>query len=438
MEIMKLSRRGLDKGWLRKRGSILRPHVEKLEPRDGMSAIYMVPISAMEVAGSNRNGDYWPETGRKVRTTDPREPDHRIQEVEEGLKERHGTFVTHAHMYRDHDNDDPEKASGEIVAADYNEPMGRVEAIAFVDNDIWDNDLHRLASNENTGVSMSARVPHDICIVCGNKASRRSDYCVHARHYMNAILSDGTQVGVVNERPTFFDISGVRLNADRLGFALEHLKAGPEKAASAGRDRRGVLAKLADMEKKLTIDNAQRIGRVVDPRVEPPVSDVTISIIKSYDPRLVGTALKKKRIVLGPDKWLQVVSDESEENCRRMADSIANLLPRLFQSMNDKAEELTSVMEPLPGATIPCGLDAALERIAPDFGLSGEHRKVRLERSTERRSDPPEVIVARLDSKEASAADGLAREYGRYLLAMADGAPAEVKSAIVASNRLER
>lgn len=444
MEIMELSRRGLDRGWLKKRGSILDEKIRRLTPRDGQTAIYMVPISGMEVAGSNRNGDYWPSTSRKVKIVDAKDPDSEVVKIKRGLKERYPTFESHARMYREHKNDDPDKASGDIVEVAFNEPMGRVECIAFVDDDVWEDDLHRLASNDNIGVSMSARVPHDICNVCGNKASRRSDYCVHARHHMNAILSDGTQVGVINESPTFFDISGVRLNADRLGFALSKLPVCGEKAAGSKdlRRRKKVLRKLAEMEKKITTDEAKCVGRVVDPRLQPEIGDMTITIMKSYDPRMVGSVLKEKDIMLGPKQFLQLVGDSSEMEADRMVDGMKEILPGIFQTMlEDMGGRISSVIEPLESATLPCGLSAAVDRIKPDFSIAEEDVDRRLKKSIETFEEPPEITVKVVREKEASSggAEEIAREYGRYLLSLADDDDEGRKqAAIVASNRLIR
>lgn len=440
MEIMKLSRHGLDQGWLKKRGSVLQGCIQDLEPRDGMTAIYMVPISAMEVAGSNRNGDYWPETGRKVRATNPREPDNSIINIDEGLMERYKTFKTHALMYRDHNNSDPDESSGEIVEVKYNKPMGRVEAIAFVDNDTWDDDLDQLSRNKNTGVSMSARVPYDVCIVCGNRASRRSDYCVHARHYMNAILSDGTQVGVVNEKPTFFDVSGVKLNADRLGFALDRLCGGEIKAGSVDRERKDLLRKLATMEKKITTDQAQTIGRMVDPRLMGDISDVTISIMKSYSPGLVGRALKKHKILLSPDQWMRVVGDCDGGKAESIAGMIEKRLPEIFQSLlKSPSRRLASVMEPARTSCLPCGLEAAVERLVSDLSLDEQPCKQRADRSIKKFDQPPKVIIAKVSPKQAGdTPDRLAQEYGRYMLSLAEGAQPAVLSKIIASKTVKR
>ena len=58
------------------------------------------------------------------------------------------------------------------------------------------------------------------CSICGNRAPRIQDYCEHARTMMNKILSDGRKVYVDNPKPKFFDISFVRVPADRTAYTL--------------------------------------------------------------------------------------------------------------------------------------------------------------------------------------------------------------------------
>ncbi|MFB6373602.1 MAG: hypothetical protein ABEN55_10905, partial [Bradymonadaceae bacterium] len=69
--------------------------------------------------------------------------------------------------------------------------------------------------------SMGARVKHDKCSICGNKARSRSRYCHHLKNQKLQILDDGRQVYAINPRPRFVDLSFVVVRAAPESVVLE-------------------------------------------------------------------------------------------------------------------------------------------------------------------------------------------------------------------------
>lgn len=116
---------------------------ENLRPPKGYVGIHTIALGDWETYGMNRNGDTFPKRA---------------------CVDRCQTFVTHGHVFRNHDNRDPEKAIGKIAAAAYNEPMGRIELIIWADEKKAAPELHKLATEGDHPFSMAC-VSANTCIV---------------------------------------------------------------------------------------------------------------------------------------------------------------------------------------------------------------------------------------------------------------------------------
>lgn len=157
-------------------------------------------LGAGQWYGANLNGDYFPE---------------------EELLDRYLTFLDHAKHYKHHKNNDPTNNYGDVFKIYYNPRMHRVEGIIRIDNQRSPETKIRLERGENIPVSMACNVPYDICSICGNKATRKSEYCSDLLLRMRNILANGKMVYAVNPKPTFFDISEVVVGADPTAFMLK-------------------------------------------------------------------------------------------------------------------------------------------------------------------------------------------------------------------------
>lgn len=148
--------------------------------------LYNRALGSGEMYGPNNNGDYFPE---------------------DALRERHGTFVTNAHLFRHHQNKDPKNSIGDILASDYNDPLDTVDLIVKAPVDNIKDDLKKLRKGHVIATSMGCGVPFDVCSICGKKAKRRIGYCDHLKNNMLDVLPDGRQVYAVNTKPRFKDLS---------------------------------------------------------------------------------------------------------------------------------------------------------------------------------------------------------------------------------------
>lgn len=175
-------------------------YVSKINRKNDKTYILVNAMTSGDFYGPNLNGDYFPD---------------------DQLVKYHKTFETHAHAYRHHQNKDPLASSGKVVFSAHNPEMHRVELIIELDNVKAADILERMNKGEFPAVSMGTRTPSDKCSVCGNRAKNTAAYCDHLKYQMRQILPDGRRVYALNDdRLTFFDISFVRVPADRTASVI--------------------------------------------------------------------------------------------------------------------------------------------------------------------------------------------------------------------------
>lgn len=181
-------------------------YINKAKPVPGKTQMLIDALGAAEYWGQNVNGDLFPEAALEHDG-----PDY-------GAK----TFELYGHPFKHHVNKDPARAYGDKVAmARYHKPTGRVQLIVAYHNDKAKDIIEDVDEGNYPAVSMGARVPFDVCTICGNRAKTRANYCEHAKFMMGKILGDGRQVGVVNTMPKFFDISVVLVGAEKASHVLK-------------------------------------------------------------------------------------------------------------------------------------------------------------------------------------------------------------------------
>ena len=186
--------------------------IDALQHKEGSLYFLNNAMGCEELWGANRNGDTFPSD----------------QLGHPGLEYGYRTFTTVARPFRGHNNKDPQKGYGDIPFAHYDRATGRVYLVLRIDTNL--PHYHEIADviqaydrGDPVATSMGARVPYDICSICGNKAPTRAQYCIHARDQLGTIYSDGRRVSVRNVRPVFFDNSFVTRGADPAAFLLQKL-----------------------------------------------------------------------------------------------------------------------------------------------------------------------------------------------------------------------
>lgn len=161
-------------------------------PDPDTTYVYTRALGAYEGYGPNNNGDAF---------------------TEDELKQHSNTFETHGACYRHHQNKSLDNAIGEVPAAAYNAPLQTTDLIMAMPSHRIKKEREKLKNGAAIATSMGAKVPYDVCSVCGNQARRRSQYCGHLRNKMLDVDGEGRIVCAFNPRPTFSDISIVVIPA---------------------------------------------------------------------------------------------------------------------------------------------------------------------------------------------------------------------------------
>jgi len=190
---------------------------QNITPENGKTYVHIIALGAGEYYGANLNNDYFSWAGlSNDHTKMPHQYVH-------GYK----TFLN-AHVFGHHKNQDPTKAYGDVLLSVLNDRMRRVELVAVVDHARTKEHgggliLERLLDGKDIATSMGTRIPYDVCMICGNKAPKRENYCKCMKEMPGKLFPDGRKVCVDNPFPRFFDISFVYIGADRTSYVLEKI-----------------------------------------------------------------------------------------------------------------------------------------------------------------------------------------------------------------------
>lgn len=230
----------------------LKEFVRNLKPDPKYLYLHIIAMGSGEYFGPNTNGDYFPE---------------------EGLLRKYDTFRTFAHLFKHHVNKDPKQSYGHVPYSTYNEPMRRVELIVAVDRAKAPDIVGRAENGESLGFSMACKIPWDRCSVCNNKAHKKSEYCDHIKHHLLEIMSDGKQSFMVNEDPTFFDISYVLKPADKTAIMLNKVANHETHVKNARFMTYGELDDLAKGKNKTQESKSGSIQKEFETILEPAISE---------------------------------------------------------------------------------------------------------------------------------------------------------------------
>lgn len=163
--------------------------------------IHVIALGSGEYWGSNRNGDYFPKAS---------------------LEKYHPTFVDFGNFHKNHKNKPSDPKYGTVEKSWYNPKMHRVELVVAVDLTRYPEFKEKLEGGQDIAVSMAAKLPYDVCSICGHKRTKpgREYSCKHINDELTSIYPDGRQVYAINLEPKFFDISEVWKPADRTAYVL--------------------------------------------------------------------------------------------------------------------------------------------------------------------------------------------------------------------------
>jgi hypothetical protein len=426
VKLAEVHSRGVDRDWMHKRAAVLTKEIADVKPEKGKSFIHLIAMGDSETYGPNRNADGF---DKKANST------------------CHGTFVTNGHVYKNHVNKDPKKASGQVKASAYNPDMCRTELLISVDDDKWGPELKKLDKGEDISFSMACKVAHDVCSVCENKAPSRAQYCDHMKKHAGQILEDGKQVFVHNPNPSFFDISGVFRPADRIAYHLEKVASATvqtgadlaeeygltnpiEKAvtkySSMRWEKQRVLRKLAEIEKEVECmaPAEAQIAAAFDSDAQPSISASENETLKSNKLEDILGMMGDMQISLPVKDFLRLVLDgEPMPDVEAVEGKLPGIFGKLLEEDGGECACSDGSYDPssIGSMLLPKSAQNIIESMIPSMGLSEGPVGGRIQ-TTIIRKKPTVMLKSSADihnlanNKDDLSADLWAREYAKYKL----------------------
>lgn len=279
------------------------------------------------------------------------------------------------------------------------------------------------------------------CNICGRIAKTASQHCDHFKKHRGQVYDSGVRACVMNDSPSFYDISGVDVPADQIAFVLSKVASGvtAKEAAlevlSVCTPRRPMLyTKAAAILDKLSKMEKQLVGMVEGDKQEPAFHDDDevakdfILKVENFPSDEIIDSCNRKGILLSPGMLFKIMGkDCTEETDKEMLcgleDDCCGDCSTMFEDMEEDEccnEELLdgSFDEHLPA---DLSLDDILEKFVPEFGVTqpAMQGKIITVTITGRKGKEPKQ-----ESKEASlnkqAQEALRRTYARYVISFAE------------------
>jgi len=286
-------------------------------------------------------------------------------------------------------------------------------------------------------------VKYDICSICGHKRKSFKDSCDHIKMHKLAILDDGHQVFVINDAPHFHDISGVIKPADKIAFALRKVASGevvtsvelaelegyvaPSSLADSlyGKvfDKYSKLVKLAELEKEIiaTGDDVAK-GAFCDKSGFKDIDENTGDVINRDTDRSLGL-MHGSKVVLPLELFMELMLKNSpdKDSSDELMPAVKDRMPTLFSDMlgSDDMDDILKdgTYDGMPGEHrhIKPLLDKMIGSHSMEFGPVKKRITITILNNGSDDVDK-KLNLHKKSSEENSAADFVAKEYGKYLL----------------------
>lgn len=239
-------------------------YIDKLwRPRDGGFGILEIAMGASEYWAQNANADIWPEAALNHVPPGWSGDPERDRVLAKSWGWGYPTFYN-GHAFAHHRNREPDKRVGDVEFVTYDPHMHWVLIVVSIDRHNAEANggrwvVERVESGRPVSCSMGSRVPFDLTTttkemdryerakaaydprvhktpaqaVLEEHARRkidglsrtRSEYPQEMLYHAGEILPSGIQIGVINDYPSFFDISFVGMPADPTAWSVMKLGA---------------------------------------------------------------------------------------------------------------------------------------------------------------------------------------------------------------------
>ena len=303
-----------------------------------------------------------------------------------------------------------------------------------------------VAGDDETYVAGGVAVHN--CSICGNfsksrKAKDGGTDCRHIKHQLSCLSKSGHRVGMINDHMVFFDISRVRVPADRIAYSL--LKVAGLGGGADMDDERSlhvfnvprisgeddplglyasklseVLHKLSNIEKQIeAVGRAPNESLSFDPSVMRHLSDDERAAMGQSrgDIGKVLAALADKKICLSLPDFVKLILGERaggyENSIRLASDSLPGVFSRLAEEDDD--DELPESAMDEGEAAVPRRVSEMIEAMKGGMSLDDEPVARRVTIVAIRKLPAPDLKKAASVYDET--ADKMLRAYAAYKVA---------------------
>lgn len=328
-------------------------------------------VSSGQYYGPNKNGDYFP-----------------TQELEAAYE----TFAD-AHPFQEHRNKDVANSLGHIVSFEWNDVMKTVEVLKAIDRKKAPEIVRGYEKGYMTDVSMGCRVPYTVCSVCGNKASKRSQFCDHVKMHRNKFLGNGERVFEINYKPKFHDSSVVLSGAERSAkavFVLNEEDFGDEALFSKTASADGRVFEYTPLSQPEMDKIASHKAEHVHPILQKETIEKTArlegnellqklaAIEKEVTGKILGVATASESYNKPVEKFIEIIRFMGDGRLTESADVISETLNELADSRGVSRctafNAFLSVAELMGIALYPTEIDEIAKGMTfgdnPAFGLT--------------------------------------------------------------------
>lgn len=282
------------------------------------------------------------------------------------------------------------------------------------------------------------------CMICHRQAKRASEHCEHFTKKRGRLFDSGERSCVMNDVPSFYDISGVDVPADKIAFVLQKVASDETMTKEAflnikPHTVRGynpiwisksamVLDKLAKIEKEIKGMIQEECPNSSCPEVfqdSPEIKKDFILKVQNYPSGEVIDACNSKGILLSPSMLFSIMAndcteDEDKELLKSCDDYCCGDCSELFEDLleQDDINEILSDDSFDKSYARDLILDNIISNFSTEFGVTDPdiHKKT----ITIIVQDRPKSLVKKVASSFNKVAEQeLKNTYGRYLISFA-------------------
>ena len=279
------------------------------------------------------------------------------------------------------------------------------------------------------------------CNICGHKARTSPEHCEHFHRHRGQLFDCGKVACVMNDKPSFYDISGVNVPADKIAFVLRKMASTDKnfnKTASVApilpdaiatrppmllTKAASLLSKLAEMEKKIEgiIEGDKDVDLEAFRDDDDAKKDFVLRV-ENYPADEVIDSCNRKGMLLSPGMLFKILGSDLEDDnlLSKCDDACCGDTTCIMQDLDNDEDKNSELLDGSFDQHMPAdlNLDEVLNKFLPEFGASDGAINAKIIKITV--SPRTKKEQTKEASFNAQSQQALRRTYARYLVSFAE------------------